>query len=239
MPGAVSFYFVDVFASRRLTGNPLSLVPDADGLDEWQMRAISREFNQSETTFLLRPTLPGAACRLRSFTPTGAEVGGAGHNALGAWLWLEAADRLPNRGSDLAQEIAGALLPVEVIRTDNPSRYRWTSHHSSVNRSEIEGSLPPLWRSTKMISERTRRRWSFRLAQLTSWFRCAIAQQWTAQHRTHRGSRRCSRRWARRAAISTAPIPWTPPARSPTPDSSTQPWASSKTLRPEPRQDRW
>jgi hypothetical protein len=50
MPSRVPFYFVDVFATRSLTGNPLSLVPDADGLDEAQMRAIAREFNQSETS---------------------------------------------------------------------------------------------------------------------------------------------------------------------------------------------
>lgn len=111
----MSFHFIDVFATRPLTGNPLVLVPDADGLDELQMRAIAREFNQSETTFLLHPTLAGATCRLRSFTPTGAEVGGAGHNALGAWLWLEAAGRLPDQQSELAQEIAGALLAVELI----------------------------------------------------------------------------------------------------------------------------
>jgi trans-2,3-dihydro-3-hydroxyanthranilate isomerase len=118
MTSRVSFYFVDVFASRPLTGNPLSLVPDADGLDEAQMRSIAREFNQSETTFLLRPSLPGAAVRLRSFTPIGAEVGGAGHNALGAWLWMEAVGRLPSAGGDLGlrQQIAGQVLPVEVIR---------------------------------------------------------------------------------------------------------------------------
>ena len=117
MTPRVPFFFVDVFASRPLTGNPLSLVPDADGLAEAQMQAIAREFNQSETTFLLRPSLPGAAVRLRSFTPIGAEVGGAGHNALGAWLWMEAAGRLPAAEGDagLRQEIAGQVLPVEVI----------------------------------------------------------------------------------------------------------------------------
>jgi trans-2,3-dihydro-3-hydroxyanthranilate isomerase len=113
---SVSFYFVDVFAARPLTGNPLALVPDADRLDDSQMRAIAREFNQSETTFLLRPTLPGATCRLRSFTPAGAEVGGAGHNALGAWLWLANSGRISRQPSDLAQEISGALLAVEIIR---------------------------------------------------------------------------------------------------------------------------
>jgi predicted PhzF superfamily epimerase YddE/YHI9 len=64
-------------------------VPGADGLDERQMRAISCEFNQSETTFLLRPSLRGASAAAL-VTPAGAEVGGAGHNALGARLWLEA-----------------------------------------------------------------------------------------------------------------------------------------------------
>jgi len=117
MASRVPFYFVDVFASDPLTGNPLSLVPDADELDEARMRAIAREFNQSETTFLLRPSLPGASLRLRSFTPIGAEVGGAGHNALGAWLWMHAAGRLPSADQDagLRQEIAGQVLPVEMI----------------------------------------------------------------------------------------------------------------------------
>lgn len=118
-----TFYFVDVFADRPLTGNPLSLVPDADDLTEPQMRAIAREFNQSETTFVLRPTVPSgpgptATWRLRSFTPIGAEVFGAGHNALGAWLWLAHADRLPAAGG-LTQEIGDDVLPVEVGRGDD------------------------------------------------------------------------------------------------------------------------
>src|SRR5262245_39551009 len=125
MPSRVPFYFVDVFATGPLTGNPLSLVPDADGLDEARMRAIAREFNQSETTFLLPPSLPGATVRLRSFTPAGAEVGGAGHNALGAWLWLEAAGRLASAGRGLRQEIAGQVLPVEVAREAGQPAVVW------------------------------------------------------------------------------------------------------------------
>ena len=138
----VPFCFVDVFARQPLTGNPLSLVPDADDLDQAQMRAVAREFNQSETTFLLRPSLPGATVRLRSFTPAGAEVGGAGHNALGAWVWLEAAGRLSadelssgqpgagqpgagGPGQGLAQELAGRVLPVEVIRPPGKPAEVW------------------------------------------------------------------------------------------------------------------
>ncbi|GIH15999.1 PhzF family phenazine biosynthesis protein [Rugosimonospora africana] len=114
---SIRFFFVDVFAERPLTGNPLTVVPDADELTEEQMRAIAREFNQSETTFLCRPSDPAAAWRLRSFTPRGVEVGGAGHNALGAWLWLDG-QGLAGTGpsSRLTQQIGGELLAVEVVR---------------------------------------------------------------------------------------------------------------------------
>ena len=107
------FALVDVFAERPLAGNPLAVVPDADHLDDQRMRAIAREFNQSETTFLVRPTAP-ADWRLRSFTPAGVEVLGAGHNALGAWLWLAHAGRLPSGERHFVQQIGTHLLSVDV-----------------------------------------------------------------------------------------------------------------------------
>jgi trans-2,3-dihydro-3-hydroxyanthranilate isomerase len=94
MARSLPFFLVDVFADAPLTGNPLAVVADADDVDEDLMRAIAREFNQSETTFVLASTRQRVAWRLRSFTPVGVEVGGAGHNALGAWWWLAAAGRL-------------------------------------------------------------------------------------------------------------------------------------------------
>ena len=112
------FVLVDVFADAPLSGNPLAVVADADRLEDPVMRAVAREFNQSETTFLLPSTRPGAAWRLRSFTPAGAEVVGAGHNALGAWWWLATAGRVAldvEGGAVLAQEIGDRVLPVEVM----------------------------------------------------------------------------------------------------------------------------
>lgn len=108
------FALVDVFAEHPLAGNPLAVVPDADHLDDQRMRAIAREFNQSETTFLVRPAEAAADWRLRSFTPAGVEVLGAGHNALGAWLWLAHASRLPAGERNFVQQIGTDLLPVEV-----------------------------------------------------------------------------------------------------------------------------
>jgi trans-2,3-dihydro-3-hydroxyanthranilate isomerase len=110
----IRFFFVDVFADRPLTGNPVVIVPDADDLTEERMGALAREFNQSETTFVMRPGRPGADRRLRSFTPIGAEVFGAGHNALGAWLWLAADGRLPAGRTEFVQQIGDDLLPVRV-----------------------------------------------------------------------------------------------------------------------------
>jgi trans-2,3-dihydro-3-hydroxyanthranilate isomerase len=124
MTTRMPFYVVDVFASQPLSGSPLPLLPAADGLDQAQLAAIAREFSQPETSFLLRPSLPGATVRIRSFTPAGAEVGGAGHNALGAWVWLEAAGRLAPGGS-LAQEIGGRVLPVEVMRRPGQPAVIW------------------------------------------------------------------------------------------------------------------
>ena len=112
----VPFFWVDVFATAPLAGNPLALVPDADALTAETMQAIAREFNQSETTFLVRPTLPGADHRLRSFTPGGFEVLGAGHNAMGAWLWLAASGRLDENGGRYVQQIGDELLTVSATR---------------------------------------------------------------------------------------------------------------------------
>ena len=117
MSTSVPFALVDVFADMPLTGNPLAVVADAERLEESVMRAVAREFNQSETTFVLPPTRSGATRRLRSFTPAGAEVVGAGHNVLGAWWWLAAAARIElaaEGGAVLAQEIGDRVLLVEV-----------------------------------------------------------------------------------------------------------------------------
>jgi trans-2,3-dihydro-3-hydroxyanthranilate isomerase len=125
MAGRVPFALVDVFADVPLAGNPLAVVPDADQLSDDLFPRIAREFNQAETTFLLRPTRPGAHWRLRSFTAEGQEVYGAGHNALGAWWWLAEQGRLagPDGEQTWWQEIGPAVLPVLVTMADGrPAR---------------------------------------------------------------------------------------------------------------------
>jgi PhzF family phenazine biosynthesis protein len=108
---------VDVFAETPFTGNPLAVIEGGEALSDSEMQRIAREFNQAETTFLL-PSVR-ADWRLRSFTASGAEVFGAGHNALGAWLWLAETGKLhaldaPRR---FQQEIGKDVLPIVIERT--------------------------------------------------------------------------------------------------------------------------
>jgi PhzF family phenazine biosynthesis protein len=109
---------VDVFADTPLSGNPLAVVEDADGLSEEAFRRIAREFNQAETTFVLRSDR--ADRRLRSFTASGAEVFGAGHNALGAWLWLADRGLLGPLATPrtFRQEIGADILPITLEARD-------------------------------------------------------------------------------------------------------------------------
>jgi PhzF family phenazine biosynthesis protein len=109
---------IDVFADYTLSGNPLAVIEDADGLSDTAMKLVAREFNQSETTFLLKPRIPGADWSLRSFTASGYEVTGAGHNALGAWLWMGYRGLLGALASPTSfqQEIGGRISSVIVSR---------------------------------------------------------------------------------------------------------------------------
>lgn len=109
------FALVDVFTEQPFAGNQLAVFPSAQGLTDDQMQAIAREFNYSETTFILPPRQAKANFRLRSFSPS-AEVFGAGHNALGAWwvLGAQGAVSLSDSRATLWQELGERVLPVEI-----------------------------------------------------------------------------------------------------------------------------
>ena len=72
----------DVFTSEVLTGNPLAVLLDCDGLDTAAMQRIAREFNLSESTFVLPPEDPRHKARVRIFTPD-YEMPFAGHPTVG------------------------------------------------------------------------------------------------------------------------------------------------------------
>ncbi len=103
------FRQVDVFSAEPLRGNPVAVVHGADDLSGEQMAAFARWTNLSETTFLLRPTVPSADYRLRIFTP-GGELPFAGHPTLGsAHAWLEAGGVPADDGAVVQEGGAGAV----------------------------------------------------------------------------------------------------------------------------------
>ncbi len=103
------FTQVDVFTDQFMTGNPVAVVHDADGLDTEQMAALANWTNLSETTFLLAPTDPAADYRVRIFTPQ-RELPFAGHPTIGsARAWL-AAGGTPKADGRLVQECAAGLI---------------------------------------------------------------------------------------------------------------------------------
>ncbi|HKU13692.1 MAG TPA: PhzF family phenazine biosynthesis protein [Steroidobacteraceae bacterium] len=122
----LAFRIVNVFTQDRgpLTGNPLCVFESAAALDTTTMQALARQFNLSETTFVLPSTR--ATAHVRIFTPS-YEMPFAGHPTLGTAHVCRALGR---GGNDLTLEMQAGIIPV---RADGD---RWTLQANA-----------PTWRS--------------------------------------------------------------------------------------------
>ena len=120
------FVQVDVFTDRVFGGNPLAVVFEAAGLSDVEMQAIAREMNCSETTFLLPPSRPDCAARVRIFTPT-RELPFAGHPTIGT-AWVLATEKLLR--SELRFNLEEGIGPVEVTLEGDPVNpsFLWMRH---------------------------------------------------------------------------------------------------------------
>lgn len=108
------FFTCDVFTRDRFGGNPLAVLPEASGLSAARMQQIAREFNYSETTFVLPPE-QGQTCRVRIFTPA-REVPFAGHPNIGTAFVLAstgALDEFNGTVTVMFEEGAG-MVPVDI-----------------------------------------------------------------------------------------------------------------------------
>jgi trans-2,3-dihydro-3-hydroxyanthranilate isomerase len=119
------FHTLDVFTDRALAGNPLAVVHDCEGLDTERMQAITREFNLSETVFVLPPDDPVNTAKIRIFTP-GSELPFAGHPTVGTAVLLaqlRAPEMVGRSGIVIALEEKIGLVKVEVSkRQDRAAR---------------------------------------------------------------------------------------------------------------------
>jgi trans-2,3-dihydro-3-hydroxyanthranilate isomerase len=112
------YYICDVFTTTRFGGNQLAILPRAEGLSDRQMQQVAREFNFSETTFVLPPEA-GHTRRVRIFTPS-TEVPFAGHPNIGTAFALATAGELGPIDSSITvtfEERAG-VVPISIHRRE-------------------------------------------------------------------------------------------------------------------------
>jgi len=101
----------DVFTGHAYLGNPLAVVLDAQGLGARQMQRIAREFNYSETSFVMPPQDRAHTAHVRIFTPD-REVPFAGHPNVGTAVVLareQIAAGLPAPQAFVFEEEAGLV----------------------------------------------------------------------------------------------------------------------------------
>jgi PhzF family phenazine biosynthesis protein len=112
---AYAYRILNVFArAGRLTGNPLCVFEDGVGISDDDMQALARQFNLSETTFVLPSSK--ATARVRIFTPS-YEMPFAGHPTLGTAYVVR---DLKGCGDELKLEMKAGVIPVSA------NGNRWT-----------------------------------------------------------------------------------------------------------------
>lgn len=98
----------DVFTADRLAGNPLAIVFDCERLDLAAMQRIAREFNLSESVFVLPPEDARHRARIRIFTPD-YEMPFAGHPTVGTAVALAEAGGEASDGIFVLEENIGPV----------------------------------------------------------------------------------------------------------------------------------
>ncbi|MDX2218960.1 MAG: PhzF family phenazine biosynthesis protein [Burkholderiales bacterium] len=102
-----AYRIVNVFTrGGTLTGNPLCVFENGEGLSDDEMQALALQFNLSETTFILPSEK--AHARVRIFTPA-YEMPFAGHPTLGT---AHVVNALQNAGGALKLEMKAGVIPV-------------------------------------------------------------------------------------------------------------------------------
>lgn len=109
----------DVFTDRLFGGNQLAVFPDAREIAPELMAPIAKEFNYSETTFVLPPDDPSHTAKVRIFTP-GGELQFAGHPTVGTAHVLATIGAVQLTGDETKIVFEEGVGPVPVtIRSKN------------------------------------------------------------------------------------------------------------------------
>lgn len=103
----------DVFTDTKFGGNQLAVFPDAREISPDLMQRIAREFNYSETTFVLPPDDPSHTAKVRIFTP-GGELRFAGHPTIGTAHVLASIGAIALTGDETNIVLEEGVGPVPV-----------------------------------------------------------------------------------------------------------------------------
>lgn len=127
---SLAFRIVNVFTRNggTLTGNPLCVFENGESLDTETMQALARQFNLSETTFILPSSV--ATARVRIFTPD-YEMPFAGHPTLGTAFVCRA---LGKGGDAIKLEMKAGVIPV------NANGNRWTLQANAPTWRKVDAS---------------------------------------------------------------------------------------------------
>jgi trans-2,3-dihydro-3-hydroxyanthranilate isomerase len=146
----LEFYTLDVFTSRRFGGNPLAVVLGADALSTEQMQVICREFNLSETIFVMKPADAANTARVRIFFP-GGEMPFAGHPTVGCAVLLAEMKYKPGCSFEtmIRLEEEAGLVPVKVSRIGDLPHAQFTA---PVVPFAVDMALPPLHEIARAVN---------------------------------------------------------------------------------------
>lgn len=107
------YHLVDVFTDRAFGGNPLAVVTNGRGVSDETMQAVAKEFNLSETTFVLPPDDARHDWRVRIFTPA-SELPMAGHPTVGTAFVLAREHLIPRAEREVQIVFEEGVGPVPV-----------------------------------------------------------------------------------------------------------------------------
>ncbi|HEX8905526.1 MAG TPA: PhzF family phenazine biosynthesis protein [Longimicrobiaceae bacterium] len=131
------FVIADVFTDRAFGGNQLAVFPDGRGISERAMQSLAREFNFSETTFVLPARTPDTDFQLRIFTPAN-ELPFAGHPTVGTAAVLARLGLVALRKGAGRVVFEEGVGPVSVdLRVDEQRAFARLSLDASVDEAPV------------------------------------------------------------------------------------------------------
>jgi PhzF family phenazine biosynthesis protein len=141
---------VDAFTATRFTGNPATVVLDADGQSDATLLAVAREFSHAEVAFVFAANGPDHDVRLRFFNSR-KEAPFVGHATVAAHAVLLALGR---RSAGVYRQLSGTGIIEVTARVEQPGAAPETLIEFRQTVPELDTPLP--FKTTLRVAEALR-----------------------------------------------------------------------------------